>query len=364
MPCATAGLTFTAQGVCGLCTAYDELRVGGGDVEAELHGLEEKIEQVRAAGRGRPFDCVVGYSGGRDSTYLLYLLVRVHKLRCLAAYYRTPFAHDVIDENARRTVSRLGVPLEPMRISQAQHARVARTVLLMWLAAPSLELTNLLCVVCKYVNRELFRVARQHGVRAVINGGNRYEDFPVGLAHAAPRRGQHAHGFVVQLGRSARLLRRSLTFLLRNPRVVPLLPLGFKGALLYLSPHTPYLRLRYPGILRLDYFRHVPYDEAECTRVITSELDWRLPPDCRGYWRADCAMDDLKNVLFEHTVGATYRDSYFSNMVRFGALSREEGLRRLQHEGPASPERIASVAKVLGVEIGLPIVPSARRLSD
>lgn len=359
MPRATAGLVFDGGGVCGLCTGYDALRAGGGDVEARPTGLEDKIEQVRAAGRGRPYDCVVGYSGGRDSTYLLHLLVRVHKLRCLAAYYRTPFTHDVIHENVQRTVARLGVPLEPMRISQAQHVRVARRVLRMWLANPSLELTNLLCVVCKYVNRELFRIARRHGVKAVINGGNRYEGFPVGLAGDISRRGQHSHGLAAQARRSVRLLRRGLAFLLRDPRVLSLLPLGLKGALLYISPHTPYLRLRYPGILRLDYFRHVAYDEAECTRIVTTELDWRLPPDCSGYWRADCAMDDLKNVLLQHVVGATYRDSYFSNMVRFGALTRGQALRRLEQEGPPTAERLATVSKVLGIDLDLSILRPA-----
>ena len=361
MPRATVGLTFDQQGVCNLCTAHTALQAEIGAVNVVPHGIEEKIEQLRVAGRGRPYDCIVGFSGGRDSAYLLHQLVRVHKVRCLAAYYRTPFTHDVIDANVHRVVSRLGVPLEPMDISQKQHADVARRVLQMWQARPSLELTNLLCAVCKYVNRELFRIARKHRVAAVINGGNQFESFQVGLGHAKSSHGKGEHGLIPQIGRSVRLARRGLGFLLRNPRVIPLLPLGVKSALFYISPHSPYLRARYPDIMRLDYYHHTPYNEEECTRVVRDELGWELPPDCVTYWRADCAMDDLKNAMFHNIVGATYRDSYFSNMVRTGAVTRAEGMRRLQQEGTPVLERIAIVGQVLNMQIDMAMVERARR---
>lgn len=354
MPRSARGLRFDRRGVCSLCNAYQELRQRGGDVEEQPANIEAVLEEIRKRGRNREFDCVVGLSGGRDSSYLLHQLVRVHRLRCLAAYYRTPFTHDVIEENVQRVVHLLDVPLVRMNISQEAHRQVARKVLLMWKQAPCLELVNMLCCVCKYVNRELFRVARDHGIKACVTGGNKYEEFQLGLTYAAPKAGQHIHGLATQVRQTAMIVKRGLEFLARHPRVIPLTLIGFKAASLYVSPHSPYLRIRYPDIKRIDYFRHVNYDEAKCTQLVTSELGWRLPPDCNSYWRADCAMDDVKNVLFRYTVGTSYRDSYFSNMVRFGAVTRAEALRRLETEGRISPQRVMQVAQTLGVELGVP----------
>ena len=67
--------------------------------EMEPEHLDRFVDRIKEAGRGRPFDCVVGLSGGRDSTYLLHQLVRRHGLRCLAGYYRTPYTPDTIDAN-------------------------------------------------------------------------------------------------------------------------------------------------------------------------------------------------------------------------------------------------------------------------
>ena len=135
------------------------------------------------------------------------------------------------------------------------------------------------------------------------------------------------------------------------PSLLPLIPTGAKAAILYINPHTPYLRLRYPDILRWDYFFHEEYDEAECVNVVTSELGWELPPGCNSGWRADCSIAELKNLLFRQGSGASYIDTYLSNMVRSGDISRDEALARLAREGKVSEHRLEHVARVLEVEL-------------
>src|SRR5690349_19262899 len=80
------GITFDAAGRCSHCLAYEarshvEMRGGPSGVDA----LERVAEQIKRAGAGRPYDCVIGVSGGVDSTYVA-LLCRQLGLRPLALH--------------------------------------------------------------------------------------------------------------------------------------------------------------------------------------------------------------------------------------------------------------------------------------
>lgn len=348
IPRAVRTLSFSEKGVCRLCSeAATADAPGARGVQPDI---DQVVEQIRAR-KGKRYDCLVGLSGGRDSSYLVHELVRVHGLRVLAAYYRTPFTDDTIDGNVRRLTARLGVDLVEMHISQRKHRRVARDFVTLWLAHPLPELANLACSECKLVNREVFRIARRNGIPAIVFGGTPYESAQVVPTCSDSHGGSDGH--VESLGYQTRnlvsLARRGLAVLLRSPRVVRNLPVAFKATFLYLNPHSTWLRLRYPKILRVDYFLHSPYDEAECERVIHDELGWQLPPGCATSWRADCSYADLKNLMFHRTTGATYLDCMLSNMVRAGVLSRQEALNRVDGRPPAPPERLSAALRVLGL---------------
>lgn len=349
LPHSTRGLSFDEEGVCDICIMQKELRKTAGDVEEGRGDVERTIEKIRELGIGKKYDCLVGLSGGRDSSYLLYQLVRVHKLRCMAAYYRTPFTSEVIEENVQRIITHLDVPLVRMNISRKFHQQYSRKVLLLWKKIPCPELINLLCAPCKYLNGQVFKIARDYNIKSIVFGGNKYETFQLGAASFTTRHGKHVHSFGSQVRRALLILKRGITFLLNHPGCIPLIPVGFKASILYINPHTPYLRIRYPDIMRIDYFHHTEYNETECTKVVTSEMDWRLPPGCNSYWRADCSMAELKNLLFHQTVGVSYLDAYLSNMVRLGIITRDQALKRLETEGKVSQDRLAQALDSLGL---------------
>src|SRR5687767_9453191 len=79
-------IVFDADGNCNHCTEYLQRRAlfkyQGEASDAELERL---IQEMAKAGRGRRYDCVIGVSGGIDSSYLACLL-RDHGLRPLAVH--------------------------------------------------------------------------------------------------------------------------------------------------------------------------------------------------------------------------------------------------------------------------------------
>ena len=133
--------------------------------------LEEYIQRIKRRGQKQSLDCVVGISGGRDSSYLLYLLVQKHHLRCLAAYYRTPFTSSVTYANVRRLTSILNVPLVELGVSVDLHRRIAREFTILWAEKPLPAIANMACALpCKLISREIFKLAKANDIGAVVYG--------------------------------------------------------------------------------------------------------------------------------------------------------------------------------------------------
>jgi len=342
---------FDDYGTCSLCNAAKRINVVSRDLERRTDRLDEAIEKIKERGRGQPFDCVVGVSGGRDSSYLLYLLVQKHNLRCLATYYRTPFTSDITDTNVRRLTDKLNVPVVEMGISKELHRRIAREFVILWTEKPYPIIANMACAPCKLVNREILKTARANGVKAVITGANKFEAVQIasGISRNAVLATDAAAkqlSIRVQLQRTLLLTKKGVEALGTSIKLWKYISLGFQASVMYISPYTPYLRFRYPNISILEYFYFAEWNEAQCEKAL-QELGWELPSGCKSTWKSDCSFTELKNSMFRKMTGITYMDAFISNMVRAGILSREEALRRIEVEGKLSPERISEACKIL-----------------
>ncbi len=307
--------------------------------------LEDFVESIKQAGHGRRYDCVVGVSGGRDSTYMLHQLVRRHGLRCVAGYYRTPYTPDTIDENVVRLTDRLGVKLIRLDIDHAYHNRWARRAVMLWHDDPTPVHANLACAPCKQVNREIVKLARRYRVRYLAMGSNRHEAVQLAISVSDGRSGRNKA--VSRATGSLRLASIGIVALSRSRRLWRFLPVGIKGGL-YITQDAPILHFLYPEITTFSYFYYAGWDEQECEAVLR-DVGWELPPGCNTSWRADCTFAEVKNRMFEQMTGLTYVDAFFSNRIRAGDLTRDEALRRLEVEGRPSRERLQEACEALDV---------------
>lgn len=104
-------ITFDAQGVCSHCHTYDRemaRRVPSGP-EAEAR-LQELVAGIRRGGEGREYDCVIGVSGGVDSTYLAFQAKRLG-LRPLAVHLDNGWDSELAVRNIEQTLKKLGIDL-------------------------------------------------------------------------------------------------------------------------------------------------------------------------------------------------------------------------------------------------------------
>ena len=99
----TPGITFDENGICNYCSTYTPMK---GEGEEKLVAILERFK--KSGGR---YDCMIGVSGGRDSTYTLWKLVHDYQMKVLAVNYKNPFTSGQARENMRRAIQTLNVDL-------------------------------------------------------------------------------------------------------------------------------------------------------------------------------------------------------------------------------------------------------------
>ena len=126
---ATPGIEFGVDGVCNYCRATEELeRQHATGQEGQLH-LEAIADEIRRDGVGKPFDVVVGVSGGCDSTYLV-VKAKELGLRPLAVHFDNTWNSTIATQNIHNCLSRLGVELYTHVVDNEEYDDVLRAFLL------------------------------------------------------------------------------------------------------------------------------------------------------------------------------------------------------------------------------------------
>lgn len=160
MDAAVAGLTFDADGICSHCRIHDKLDhlyPTGEQGQSEMEAIAEKIKKD---GQGKQYDCIVGISGGRDTSYCLHMTKELG-LRPLAVHFDNGWDADVAKNNLRKLCTKMDIDLH--------------TVISDWVE--SRELTNCTLRACvPYIDmtddvgiaRSLYETAENEGVGYII----------------------------------------------------------------------------------------------------------------------------------------------------------------------------------------------------
>lgn len=105
-------ITFDDRGVCDHCRSFREHTLPnwhtGPEGQAEL---DQMIERIRNNGKGRDFDCIIGMSGGIDSSYLVYAAKEMFGLRPLVFHVDAGWNSQIAVNNIERIVDGLGLDL-------------------------------------------------------------------------------------------------------------------------------------------------------------------------------------------------------------------------------------------------------------
>ena len=105
-------ITFDEKGICDHCTTYFKDILPNWHTDERGHkALKEIIVKIKKEGEGKDFDCLMGMSGGIDSSYLLYVMKEIYGLRPLVFHVDAGWNSQIAVNNIERLVDGLGLDL-------------------------------------------------------------------------------------------------------------------------------------------------------------------------------------------------------------------------------------------------------------
>jgi len=334
------GLEFDETGVCALCRSYE---VGTKPARSAFATIDTD-ELVATASTSR-FDAMVLYTGGKDSSYMLWLLARKLGLRVLAAFWNMPYCSDAAYDNINRARQRLDnvefvewtLPLatvrEAMRDKWHHHG---------W---P--------CLCPSVAFAMLYPLAAQLRIPYVFLGLEDVQtavlDYVVGTPAASsappPSRREQTLAFL-----ATRALPRQLKPPLRWPDEMSNYHAAVRNAMPTLFHDLAELvqqaqqdrDLDIPLICRLaTNEEYGSWDDAR--RIIEKEMDWRAPVGQNSLLHTSCAIEPVKDYLQFQRFRAMRTVFMPQSIVELGAavhfrlLSREDALRAVPELGYWQP---------------------------
>lgn len=116
-----------AEGVCNYCRQIEALEAEYPTGRTGEAKLEKLVEEMKAAGRGKKYDAVIGVSGGCDSSYLVHQMKEVYGLRLLAAHFDNTWNSTIATENIHNVLDKLGVDLFTIVVDNKEYDDIYRS---------------------------------------------------------------------------------------------------------------------------------------------------------------------------------------------------------------------------------------------
>lgn len=159
-------ITFDANGVCDHCIDFDEnVKPNWHTDERGRAELEAIVKKIKEDGKGRDFDCIMGMSGGADSSYLLHMAVKEYGLRPLVFHVDGGWNSDTAVHNINVMIDKLGLDLftEVINWEEMKDFQLA----FFKSGLPNIDIPQDHAFVAT-----LYEFAAKYKVKYILNGGN------------------------------------------------------------------------------------------------------------------------------------------------------------------------------------------------
>jgi N-acetyl sugar amidotransferase len=310
MDTSDTSIRFDEHGVCDHChTYFNAIKPNWHTDETGRRSLNEIVDRMKRAGAGRDYDCIIGMSGGIDSSYLTYIATRTLSLRPLVFHVDGGWNSQEATNNIEKLVDKLGLDLF--------------TEVINWDEMRDLQLAYFKSGVPHIDTPQdhaffatMYRFAEKHDIKYILTGANYSTE-----CIRNPREWMYYQSDSVQL----RDIHRKF-----GTRPLTSFP---TMSILRHKLYLPFIK----GIKVVKPLNYVPYDKASAIDLLKSEFGWQSYPQkhfesrftrfYEGYWLREKFGYDTRRVQF-------------SSLILTGQMSREDALARLAVP-PLSKDEIA-----------------------
>ena len=290
-------IVFDDRGICNHCHAYQATitspqylrRVGPG-------ALASLLAEIKAAGRGKRYDCIIGVSGGVDSTFVAYK-TRELGLRPLAVHLDNGWNSELAVKNVEAVLSRLQIDLHTDVLDWSEFK--ALQVAFLRSSTPHLEIPTDHAILAA-----LYAAAAREGVRYILSGHN------TATESGGVRAWVQGHA---------------------DWRYVQQIHKRFGDSSLRSYPHVGIFNFLYYSLVRrvqwVQFLDFVGYDKEKAVEVLETKLGWRSYGEKH---HESIITRFYLGYFLPEKFGFDFRLVHLSSMIRSGQLSRDEALQEME----------------------------------
>lgn len=302
---------FDESGVCYYCRLHDEMEAAYPIGHIGQQRLEEFAQTLREDGKGKPYDCILGVSGGCDSSYLVHLMVKLG-VRPLAVHFDNTWNSPTATSNIHKVLGALGVDLETYVVDNEEYDDIYRAFMLAGVkdveAPTDIGFMGV-----------LYRAAEKHGIQHIVEG------------HSFRTEGVSPLGWLYMDGGYIKSVHERYGTV--PMRTYPNMEFG--------------QFVRWAALSRIQRTRplyFIDYDKEQTKKFLNATYGWE--------WYGGHHLEN-RFTAFYHTYllptrfGIDFRQIELSALVRSGQLERDEAADRFFQERVPDPELLALVKKRL-----------------
>ena len=314
-------IRFFSDGTCNHCAGHvARFRRQILPPDQAATGLQRLVRAIQRAGHRREYDCIIGVSGGVDSTFVAWKVKQLG-LRPLAVHFDNGWDSELAVDNVRRTLETLGIDLYTHVVDWDEFRELQLSFLRA--SVPNCEIPTDHGIFALLMNK-----AAEFGVRYIITGSNLSSEGIMPLAWGYYQHDlKHLKAIHRQFGHGT--LR---TF-----------PQMGAGKFVY---YVLVKRLKYVPILNF-----LDYDKEAAKRLISTELGWR---DYGGKHFESIYTRFFQGYFLPVKFGFDKRRAHLSTLICSGMIDRRDALAQLErspYDGYDLDGDIEYVAKKLGLSL-------------
>ncbi|MBZ0183563.1 MAG: N-acetyl sugar amidotransferase [Melioribacteraceae bacterium] len=292
VPC----ISFDENGECPFCKIHDDLERKFPMNDETPKRLQHLVDKIKEDGKGKEYDCIVGVSGGRDSTYTLYNAVKLG-LRPLAVHFDNGWNSEIAVQNIENACKILNVDLHTHVADWEEFKDLQRSFL--FASVPDAEVPT-----DWVIFSVLFAEAAQYNVKYIV----------------------HGHSFRTE-GTTP------LTWTYMDGKYVQDVQKRFGTTKLKSFPNLSMLKFIYYSLIKkiqqIRILYYIPYNEKEVLEILENKLGWRNYGDKHHESKYTAFF---QAYILTRKFNIDKRKLHYSAKVRNGQLTREEALEIIKQD--------------------------------
>jgi N-acetyl sugar amidotransferase len=306
-------ISFDSNGICNYCHQYNQMQVEYPMGTEGRKVLEAYVAQMKKDGKGKPYDVVIGVSGGCDSSYMLHFAKKEFGLRVLASHFDNTYNSRIAVENIDIVLDKLDIDLYTHVVDNEEYQRIYKSFFLA--SVPEIDTPTDISLASVH-----YMAAAKYGIKHIWEG------------HSFRTEGISPPGWFYMDAKYVQTIHRKF-----GDGEIESLPV------LWMSKWLKWMLVNKIKKFRPLYY--MDYDKTAVKEFLAKEYGWQW---YGGHHMENRSAYFVNNYYLPKKFNIDLRYSEFSALVRAGQMKRDEALEKIKEPKPFDTDILEEIKKRVG----------------